>query len=58
MYSFYNNNFQYSVLQFRKVFYTNYITQVSEQVVFCLKFYLTLIKKTEFVFDGETRIDR
>jgi len=30
------------------LFFTNYITQVSKQVVFCLKFYLTLIKKTQF----------
>jgi len=46
MYIFYNNNFQCSVLQFRKVFFTNYITKVSLEVLFCLKFYLTLIKKT------------
>jgi len=37
--------------------FTNYITQVSKQVVFCLKFYLTLITKTP-VFYRETRIDR
>jgi len=56
MYSFYNNNFQRIVLQIRK-FFLNYITQVSKQVVLCVKFNLTLIKK-QFVFYGETRIDR
>jgi len=53
MYRLYNNNFQCSVLQFRKVFCTNYITQGCKQVVFCLKFYLTLTEKKRFVFDGE-----
>jgi len=53
MYSFYNNNFRCSVLQFKKVFFPNYITQVSKQVVFCLKFYLTLIEKTSLFLTVE-----
>jgi len=56
MYIFYNNNFQCSVLQFRKVFLTNYITQVSKQVVFFLKFYLTLITVKLGLADNRTNL--